>query len=168
MKWVKWGKLLSHVWLLATPWAAAFQAPLFLGFSRHEYWSGLPLPSPHFHGNCYHFRKVKSYYFTYICTQCLNIPCSATVSFPNYIYHGSHVFFIFLVFVPCSLRFLITIYLFILNFHHVYYTNGFRWLTNWLIFIFLLRYNWHRILCLRYVAHWFDIFICYNMIYSIS
>ena len=30
----------------ATPWTAAYQAPLSMGFSRQEYWSGLPLPSP--------------------------------------------------------------------------------------------------------------------------
>ena len=30
----------------ATPWTAAFQAPLSMGFSRQEYWSGVPLPSP--------------------------------------------------------------------------------------------------------------------------
>ena len=39
-------KLLSHVRLLATPWTAAYQAPPSMGFSRHEYWSGVPLPSP--------------------------------------------------------------------------------------------------------------------------
>ena len=39
-------KLLSHVQLLATPWTAAYQAPLSMGFSRQEYWSGVPLPSP--------------------------------------------------------------------------------------------------------------------------
>ena len=38
-------KLLSHVRLLATPWTAAHQAPPSLGFSRQEYWSGMPLPS---------------------------------------------------------------------------------------------------------------------------
>ena len=38
--------MLSHVQLFATPWTAAHQAPLFMGFSRQEYWSGLPLPSP--------------------------------------------------------------------------------------------------------------------------
>ena len=43
----KWkGKSLSRVRLLATPWTAAYQAPLSMGFSRQEYWSGLPLPSP--------------------------------------------------------------------------------------------------------------------------
>ena len=31
---------------LATPWTAAHQAPLSMGFSRQEYWSGVPLPSP--------------------------------------------------------------------------------------------------------------------------
>ena len=39
-------KSLSHVWLCATPWTAAYQAPPSMGFSRQEYWSGLPLPSP--------------------------------------------------------------------------------------------------------------------------
>ena len=36
----------SRVWLCATPWTAAYQAPPSMGFSRQEYWSGLPLPSP--------------------------------------------------------------------------------------------------------------------------
>ena len=39
-------KLLSHVGLFATPWTVARQAPLSVGFSRHNYWSGLPFPSP--------------------------------------------------------------------------------------------------------------------------
>ena len=39
-------KSLSHVQLFATPWTAAYQAPLPMGFSRQEYWSGVPLPSP--------------------------------------------------------------------------------------------------------------------------
>ena len=37
---------LSPVRLLATPWTAAHQAPPSMGFSKQEYWSGLPLPSP--------------------------------------------------------------------------------------------------------------------------
>ena len=45
-KWKVKVKSLSHVRLLATPWTAAYQAPLSLGFSRQEYWSGVPLPSP--------------------------------------------------------------------------------------------------------------------------
>ena len=39
-------KSLSHVWLFATPWTAAPQASLPMGFSRQEYWSGLPFPPP--------------------------------------------------------------------------------------------------------------------------
>ena len=39
-------KSLSHVQLFATPWTVAYQAPLFLGFSRQEYSSGFPFPSP--------------------------------------------------------------------------------------------------------------------------
>ena len=46
-KWKVKVKSLSHVRLIATPWTAAFQAPLSMGFSRQEYWSGLPLPSPY-------------------------------------------------------------------------------------------------------------------------
>ena len=45
-KWKVKVKSLSHVWLLVTPWTAAYQAPLPMGFSRQEYWSGLPFPSP--------------------------------------------------------------------------------------------------------------------------
>ena len=45
-KWKVKVKSLSRVRLLATPWTAAYQAPLPMGFSRQEYWSGVPLPSP--------------------------------------------------------------------------------------------------------------------------
>ena len=44
----------SHVQIFTIPWTAAYQAPLSMGFSRQEYWSGLPLPSPQ---------------YTYICLQ---------------------------------------------------------------------------------------------------
>ena len=39
-------KLLSCVRLFATPWTISYQVPLSMGFSRKEYWSGLPFPSP--------------------------------------------------------------------------------------------------------------------------
>ena len=45
-KWKKKVKSLSRVRLLVTPWTTAYQAPPSMGFSRQEYWSGLPLPSP--------------------------------------------------------------------------------------------------------------------------
>jgi len=45
-KWKVKVKLLSRVQPLAIPWTAAYQAPPSMGFSRQEYWSGVPLPSP--------------------------------------------------------------------------------------------------------------------------
>ena len=45
-KWKVKVKSLSRAWLLVTPWTAAYQAPPSVGFSRQEYWSGVPLPSP--------------------------------------------------------------------------------------------------------------------------
>ena len=42
-------QLLSYVQLFANSWTEVRQVPLFLGFPRQEYWSGLPLPSP---GDC--------------------------------------------------------------------------------------------------------------------
>ena len=46
MKKKKKMKLLRRVQRFATPWTAAYQAPLSMEFSRQEYWSGVPLPSP--------------------------------------------------------------------------------------------------------------------------
>ena len=40
---------LSRVWLFVTAWTVACQAPLSMGFPRHEYWSGLPCPPPIFY-----------------------------------------------------------------------------------------------------------------------
>ena len=45
-KWKVKGKSLSHIWLLATPWTAAYHPPPSMGFFRQEYWSEVPLPSP--------------------------------------------------------------------------------------------------------------------------
>ena len=56
-------KLLSRVQPLATPWTIAHQAPPSMGFSRQEYWSGVPLPSP----SCVNTEiqiKTKSYHYT--------------------------------------------------------------------------------------------------------
>ena len=55
-------KSLSRVRLLATPWTAAYQAPPSMGFSRQEYWSGVPLPSPAF------FFKVPQFPFGEFCS----------------------------------------------------------------------------------------------------
>ena len=54
-KWNVKVKSLSRVRLLATPWTAAHQAPLSMGFSRQEYWSGVPLPSQ---GSAYRYTDL--------------------------------------------------------------------------------------------------------------
>ena len=48
-------EVLSRIRIVATPWTAAYQAPPSMGFSRQEYWSGLPLPSPWLHIHTYKF-----------------------------------------------------------------------------------------------------------------
>ena len=55
-KWKVKVKLLSYVRLLATPWTAAHQAPPSMGFSRQEYWSGVPSPSPK--KKCSNYRTI--------------------------------------------------------------------------------------------------------------
>ena len=51
-KWKVKVKSLSRVRPSVTPWTVAHQAPPSMGFSRHEYWSGVPLPSPHLRHSC--------------------------------------------------------------------------------------------------------------------
>ena len=56
-KWKVKVKSLSHARLLATPWTAAYQAPPSMGFSKQDYWSGVPLPSPQHQLISFKFRK---------------------------------------------------------------------------------------------------------------
>ena len=71
-KWKVKGKSLSRVWLLSTPWTVAHQAPPSMGFSRREYWSGVPLPSPydqhrqHIKEHRYHFVDKGPYSQSYV------------------------------------------------------------------------------------------------------
>ena len=66
-KWKVKVKSLSRVWLLATAWTAAHQAPPSMGFSRQEYWSGVPLPSPSTYSSIQHFPRGLSFLpFKYI------------------------------------------------------------------------------------------------------
>ena len=55
-KWKVKVKSLSRVQLLATSWSVAYQAPPSMGFSRQEYWSGLPLPSPN--TSCTYLKEI--------------------------------------------------------------------------------------------------------------
>ena len=64
-KWKVKVKSLSHARLLATPWTAAHQAPPSMGFSRQEYWSGVPSPSP-INLDKQHQKKIPKYLFKII------------------------------------------------------------------------------------------------------
>ena len=59
-KWKVKVKSLSRVRLVATPWTAAYQTPRSMGFSRQEYWTGLPLPSPN-------ILRISSHMFCVMC-----------------------------------------------------------------------------------------------------
>ena len=58
-KWKVKVKSLSRVRLLVTPWTAAYQAPPSMGFSRQEYWSGVPFPSPRVLGLQYLWQALR-------------------------------------------------------------------------------------------------------------
>ena len=62
-------KSLSRVQLLVTSWTAAHQTPPSMGFSRQEYWSGVPLPSLHTHTAIYKITKKDLLYSTGNSTQ---------------------------------------------------------------------------------------------------
>ena len=87
-KWKVTVKSLSHVWLLATPWTAAYQSPPSVGLSRREYWSGVPLPI----SNCkFHSLLLWSNYLAcashWVCTSshlCL-VPQTTSSSFPCWV-----------------------------------------------------------------------------------
>ena len=68
-KWKVKVKSLSRVQLLATPWTAAYQAPPSMGFSRQEYWSGVPLPSPLYPFTQLYF-SIYTYHLIFICIDC--------------------------------------------------------------------------------------------------
>ena len=72
-KWELKVKSFSRIRLLAIPWAAAYQAPPSMGFSRQEYWSGLPLPSPSNNFKAYTYPNL----FLTIIKFCLHI-CDST------------------------------------------------------------------------------------------
>ena len=72
LKWKVKAKSLSPVWLLVTSWTAAHQALLSMGFSRQEYWSGVPLPSPSNSSKCTQLVNMACMTpdYTFDCTFC--------------------------------------------------------------------------------------------------
>ena len=81
-KWTVKVKSLSCVQLFATPWTAAYPAPPSMGFSRQEYWSGVPLPSPSF--MCY-----QSYFLKFIFNwRIIGLQCCVAFCYTTWISHG--------------------------------------------------------------------------------
>ena len=68
-KWKMKVKSLCHVRLFETPWTAVYQAPLSMGFSRQQCWSGLPLPSPIWIHRYIIFIQTAHLFTTYLFTQ---------------------------------------------------------------------------------------------------
>ena len=84
--WVSEWQSLSRVRVLATPWTVALQASLFLGFSRQEYWSGLPFPFSYLEGSYF----IAPYFQTHnpSAPQRISEPPSAHYVFLSpYLYH---------------------------------------------------------------------------------
>ena len=79
-------KSLGRVRLLATQWTAAHQAPPFMGFSRQEYWSGVPLPSPCLWIESYYFPspfyKWSAHFYLFYFN--INVTSSVYWSFPGH------------------------------------------------------------------------------------
>ena len=105
-KWKVKVKSLSRVQLLATPWTAAYQAPPFMGFSRQEYWSGVPLPSPIIVPNWYgptlpwgfisKINNIFAYKDTHAYAQiCQPWPLPATLNIPENFLTESRSFYVF-------------------------------------------------------------------------
>ena len=72
-KWKVRVKSLSHVGLLVTPWAAAYQDPPSTGFSKQEYWSGVPLPSLFWGINLPLFRSAAPQLKSLPCLNCSSL-----------------------------------------------------------------------------------------------
>ena len=73
-------KSLSHVQLFATPWTAAYQDPPYMGFSRQEYWSGVPSPSL-----LYEVMDMLIILILIIIPYCIHISNHHTLNLHNYI-----------------------------------------------------------------------------------
>ena len=83
-------KLLSRVPLLATPCTAAYQAPLSTGFSRQEYWSGVPLPSPKIQ-----YSQINKYFSKRITLRYVRRHCELTSGSTQSLFNSSITFFEF-------------------------------------------------------------------------
>ena len=105
-KWKGKVKSLSRVWLLATPGTIAYQAPPSMGFSRQEYLSGVPLPSPCLLWRRVYFLTIFLFFFfvvvvLYDLSVILDIKHLSVLSFANIFSHFVCCLFIFYYFFWC-------------------------------------------------------------------
>ena len=85
-KWKMKGKSFSHIQLFTTPWTTAYEAPLSMGFSRQEYWSGVPSPSPY-----YNIQSPKYYCWSFSLSSDFLLPSILLVSLqPHWLSCSSH------------------------------------------------------------------------------
>ena len=125
--------MLSHIQFLVNPWTAAHQAPPSMGFSRQEYWSGVPLPSP--------WTSAKQ--FSKMVLHCIFCYHSMTVSM---ILH-SHQYLVLLLF---------TILIVLLLGY-----STFLWWLSWALLHLLIGHL--DSLLVKYPFLSFFLFICWNM-----
>ena len=97
-KWKVKVQSLSRVWLLATPWTAAHQAPPSMGFARQEQWSGMPLPSPTF--THYPVPNPLSHFFWYLLQQHPTKRTDFESSHPFCLHTASHTFYAYYQILP--------------------------------------------------------------------
>ena len=81
-KWKVKLKSLSHVRLFTTPWTTAYQAPPSMGFSRQEYWSRVPLPSP---SPLYTQYLIKLCVLVWLSVRLMRQPCKKWIENRNFI-----------------------------------------------------------------------------------
>ena len=95
-KWKVKVKSLSRVPLSATPWTAAYQAPPSMGFSRQDYWSGVPLPSPATsHTTSLFFSSLFFFLFLPYSSSCSTPTDLGTVPQPQGVFTGCTYFPVF-------------------------------------------------------------------------
>ena len=99
-KWKVKVKSLSHVQLLATPWTAAYQAPPSMGFSRQEYWSGVPLASLG--------RFIPRYFILFVAVVNGIVSLISLSDFSLLMYRNARNFYVLILYPPTLLNSLIS------------------------------------------------------------
>ena len=146
-------KSLSRVWILATPWTAAHQAPPSMGFSRQEYWSGLPYASNSLGYISRH--EIPKSYSNYMCNFWVTAKLFSTVTTSFYILisnvWGSQFLHIFIYACICLF----------------YWFQPSYWVWSCIYCGFDLYFlEWIMILSIFSCAYWLFVYIILRNVYS--